>query len=123
MKNKISTIILAFVLSLPITVWAVDNTNMETISSEQKPVINQLDEDIIENDFKQPVSKRKIIKKFLYAMGGVTISSFAIFFLLTIYNRIRSQYTNTKTPDGEVTLETPENYNNAIKIFLEKTKW
>ena len=121
MKNKIFSIIFSIILSLPITVWAVDN--VETVSSELAPVVNQLDEDIIDADYKQPISKRKIAKKFLMAMGGVTVSSFAIFFLLTIYNRIRERYSDTKTSDGEVSLESPQDYNSAVKLFLEKTKW
>ena len=108
-------------LSLPITVWAVDNT--ENIGLEQTPIINNLDEDIIDNEYKQPISKRKIAKKFLMAMGGVAISSFALFFLLTIYNKIRKNYEQIKTPENETTLETPQDYSSAIKIFLEKTKW
>ena len=87
MKNKIFTIILSIVLSLPVAVWAVDNT---TLDSEQALVVNALDEDIIEqnrdieeSEYKQPIGVRKIAKKFLAAMGGVAVSSFAIFFLLT----------------------------------------
>ena len=127
MKNKIFTIILSIVLSLPIAVWAVDNT---TLDNEQASVVNTLDEDIIEqnrdieeSEYKQPIGVRKIAKKFLAAMGGVAVSSFAIFFLLTIYNRVRDGYSNVKTPEGETTLETPQDMDSAIKVFLEKTKW
>ena len=56
-------------------------------------------------------------------MGGVGVSSFAIFFLLTIYNRVRENYKQVKTPEGETTLETPQDMETAVKIFLEKTKW
>ena len=127
MKNKIFSIILSIVLSLPIVVWAVDDTTTE---NEQAPVVNTLDEDaneqfqdIEENEYKQPLGARKIAKKFLAAMGGVAVSSFAIFFLLTIYNRVRDSYSNVKTPEGETTLETPQDMDSAVKVFLEKTKW
>ena len=56
-------------------------------------------------------------------MGGVAVSSFALFFLLTIYNKIRGKYEQIRTPENETTLETPQDYNSAVKIFLEKTKW
>ena len=56
-------------------------------------------------------------------MGGVAVSSFAIFFLLTIYNRVRESYKQVKTPEGETTLETPQDHGKAVKIFLEKTRW
>jgi hypothetical protein len=89
-----------------------------------------LDEDAIvpekieETQFKEPISKRKIAKKFLAAMGGVGISSFAIFFMLTVYNRMREGFQNrVKTPEGETSLETPEDLNGAIRVFLDKTKW
>ncbi len=127
MKNKIFSIILTIVLSLPITVWAVDDIAIEELDT--RPVVGQLDEDLTEiedvtTDYKQPVSKRKIASKFLKAMAGVGVSSFIIFFMLTIYNRFRERFIEqVKTPEGEVTLETPDNLIDAIKIFLEKTKW
>ena len=123
MKNKISTIILSIILSLPITVWAEDNVISDKAIFEQVPVANQLDEDIDDIGYKVPSKNKIIIKKFLYAMGGVATSSFAIFFLLTLYNRIRERYNQIKTPDGQTTLETPKDYNSAVRIFLEKTKW
>ena len=46
--------------------------------------------------------------------------SFAIFFLLTIYNRIRENYGNVKTPNGEVSLETPEDLDSAIRTLKAK---
>ena len=127
MKNKIFSIILTIVLSLPITVWAVDDIAIEELDT--RPAVGQLDEDLADieepaTDYKQPVSKRKIASKFLKAMAGVGVSSFIIFFMLTIYNRFRERFIEqVKTPEGEVTLETPDNLIDAIKIFLEKTKW
>lgn len=127
MKNKIFSIILTVVLSLPISVWADDDIAVEEL--ETRPAMSQLDEDIAEvedtnSDYKEPVSKRKIASKFLKAMAGVGISSFIIFFMLTVYNRFRERFLEqVKTPEGEVSLETPDNLTDAVKIFLEKTKW
>ena len=126
MKNKIFSIILSIVLSLPVAVWAVDDIIVEELDT--RPAVSQLDEDIIEdqavNEYKQPNSKRKIATKFLKAMTGVVASSFIIFFMLTVYNRFRERFfEQVKTPEGEVTLETPDNLNDAVKIFLDKTKW
>ena len=57
-------------------------------------------------------------------MGGVAISSFAIFFLLTAYNRIREGFEGqVRTPEGEISLEAPNDLNGAVRTFLEKTKW
>jgi len=123
--NKLFTIILVALLSLPVCVWAVDeNATVE----DPTPIVNALDEDTLEQQdeekqYKQPISKRKIVKKFLAAMGGVAVSSFAIFFLLTIYNRVREDYVQIKTVDGEPTLETPDDLDSAVRTFLNKTKW
>lgn len=127
MKNKFFTIILIALLSLPICTWAVDD-NIAVENST--PIVEAVDKDSIEqesiddNQYKQPYSKRKIAKKFLFAMGGVAISSFAIFFLLTIYNRVRENYLNqVKNTSTEDSLETPDDLNSAVKSFLNKTKW
>ena len=127
MKNKFFLIILLASLSLPACVWAVDEN---AVGAEPAPIVNLLDEDRVEfkdveeTPYKHPISKRKIAKKFLAAMGGVAVSSFAIFFLLTLYNRIREGYcTKVTNPEGETSLETPDDLNSAVRIFLDKTKW
>lgn len=125
--NRLFAIVLAIVLSLPISVWAVDSTTV----SETPAIVNTLDEDVVEevkdetdNIYKQPIGKRKIAKKFLAAMCGVGISSLALFFLLTLYNKIREGYIcHSKNSDNEISLETPDDMNSAIKAFLDKTNW
>ena len=126
MKNKIFSIILSIALSLPVAVWAADDVIVDELDT--KPAVSQLDEDIVEDelpsDYKQPISKRKIANKFLKAMAGVAASSFIIFFMLTVYNSFRDRFfEQVKTPEGEVTLETPDNLTDAVKIFLDKTQW
>jgi hypothetical protein len=57
-------------------------------------------------------------------MGGVAASSFIIFFLLTLYNKVREEYLGeTKIIEDEASLKSPENMIEAVKTFLEKTKW
>ncbi len=126
--NKLFAIIISAILTLPVSVWAVEDA--VSINEEPTPIVNTLDEDVDEvidveqEQFKQPISKRKIVKKFLAAMGGVAISSFAIFFLLTAYNRIREGFEGqVRTPEGETSLETPDDLNGAVRTFLDKTKW
>ena len=132
--NKLFAIIISAILTLPVSVWAVEDA---VSVDESAPIVNTLDEDIdeavqeetlvqddIQESFKQPISKRKIAKKFLAAMGGVAVSSFAIFFLLTAYNRIRDGFKGqVRTLEGETSLETPNDLNSAVKTFLEKTNW
>ena len=126
--NKIFTIILSIVLSLPIQTWAVDAVDLTEPTENQTTVINTLDEDIVPADnsqtFKQPISKRKIAKKFLLAMGSVAISSLFLYIILTFYNRIiETNLKKIKTSQGEVSLETPDDLKSAVKTFLDKTKW
>ena len=120
--NKLFIIILSMVLSLPI-VWAVDETATNINLEEKTSVVNQLDKDL-EYESAQPNSTKKIVKKFLAAMGGVAISSFTIFAMLSVYNKIRDRHLKTvNNISNESSLETPDNFDNAIKTFLDKTNW
>ena len=138
MKNKIFGIVLTIMLSLPITVWAVDDMpaadEVNTQTTEEMTETQQLDEDATTDDiqtpvmpaspYKQPISKKKIAKKFLLAMGGVLISSILLYGGLSAYNRVRDDVVKpVKTPDGETSLKTPNDMEEAVKTFLEKTKW
>ena len=140
MKNKIFSTILSVFLLLPISVWAVEDTvqyDNETREAIEEIANNQqLDEDkvnlddsnqIVQNEttpYKQPISKKKIVKKFLLAMFGVVLSSLILYFGLTVYNRIRDGFpVKVNTPEGETPLTTPVDLQGAVKSFLDKTKW
>lgn len=111
----------------------VEETTGETVVTDIQPA--NLDEDNttesvetqtqdVQEPYKKPISKRKIIKKFLFAMFGVGISSFLIFFGLSLYNRVREKlFSQVKTPEGETSLQTPDDLDGAVKTFLEKTNW
>ena len=75
--------------------------------------------------YKQPVSKKKMAKKFLIGMGSVAVSSILLFLILTIYNKIRESILAPKTDQqsGETSLVTPENLTEAVRTFLDKTKY
>ena len=139
MKNKIFSIILSMFLLLPISVWAVEETvqyDNETQQAIENVAENQqLDEDssavaeeepsqTVETPYKKPISKKKILKKFLFAMFGVVASSLILYFGLTIYNRIRDGLpVKVNTPEGETPLTTPVDLQGAVRSFLDKTKW
>lgn len=134
MKNKIFAIILTVLLSLPISISAVNadlNEPIEisqTVETEAESVLEkelaEVSDAVKDDSYKQPISIRKIAKKFGFAMMGVAISSFLIFFSLSVYNRVRETVIGrVKTPEGETSLSTPENLTDAIKVFLEKTRW
>ncbi len=77
--------------------------------------------------YKQPVSKKNIAKKFLLAMAGVAISSILLYVILTIYNKMREVLGMTskeELPQENMTsLTTPDNLEDAVKTFLEKTRF
>lgn len=145
MKNKFFAILILALLSLPVSVWAVDNyaetevnlevnqgvevtqgvsesTGDETASVAQEAP--QEVQDLPTTPYKQPVSKKKIVMKFLAAMLGVGISSVTIYVGLTLYNKVREGFVGEiHTPEGETPLNTPEKMEDAVKTFLDKTKW
>ena len=136
MKNKIFAILILTLLSLPVSVWAVDDyiipaTQEETAQTEfaetplqEENAIQPVEEPAPSSPYKQPVSKKKIVKKFLAAMFGVIISSLTIYIGLSLYNKVREGFANeVHTPEGETPLNTPEKMEDAVKTFLDKTKW
>lgn len=133
MKNRLFAIILTVLLTLPISVSAVDTVIpepvavSESIETGEESVLEKELAEISNDEMEQaytPNSIKKIAKKFLMAMLGVGVSSFLIFFGLSVYNRVRETILNeVKTPEGETSLKTPEDLTSAVKVFIEKTMW
>ena len=79
----------------------------------------------VQNKTKPKRSFASMFFKFILAMIWVVISSIVIFVILISYKRlvlkgkpIRPTYETT-----EQSLDTPKNFKEAIKLFLDKTKW
>lgn len=146
MKNKFFAILILALLSLPVSVWAVDDYSAgagagvgvnegveatqgvsESTGDETESVAQETPQEVQDlptNPYKQPVSKKKIVMKFLAAMLGVGISSVTIYVGLTLYNKVRDGFAGeVHTPEGETPLNTPEKMEDAVKTFLDKTKW
>lgn len=152
LKNKILTIVIALVLVAPIV--SVENSidkvgthslfppysvalaegveqteeNTENVEWEERERSHQIQQEKQEAStipYKQPVSKRKMAKKFLIGMGSVAVSSILLFLILTVYNKIRESILAPKQDQqsGETSLVTPENLTDAVKTFLDKTKY
>ena len=141
LKNKILTIVIALVLVAPtISVHkSIDKVGTLMLFPPYSVAFAEGIEQVAENTenvgwedqdastipYKQPVSKKKMAKKFLMAMGGVAISSILLFVFLTIYNKIRASILAPKNDQqsGETSLVTPETLTDAVKTFLDKTKY
>ena len=124
LKNKIFTILIVLTLMTPVFAEEPVTSDVTPVKKENILETN-LDKELEEFAYKQPVSKRKIAKKFLMAMGGVAISSILLFILLSAYNKLRESLQNSSSQNSvkDVSLETPENLEQAIKSFLNKTNW
>ncbi len=141
MKNKIIAIAIALTFIMPsYAIIEQENivqeeqqvetqtTDNDTVYNDSNDVEQQsvLDKELVSNPYKQPISKRRIAKKFLAAMFGVIASSVLIYVGLSVYNRIREGYSGTRNmtvQNNDSSLETPDNLTDAIKTFLDKTNW
>lgn len=141
MKNKLTAIILSIFLLLPVNAWAVEDAvqyddetqqaienvaDMQNLDEESVEITEeeQIPETVV-SPYKQPISKKKILKKFIFAMLGVLISSLVLYFGLTVYNKIREKIAEPKIKDveGETPLQSPADLEDAVRTFLDKTKW
>ena len=139
MRNRFLAIIISVFLMMPNVVFAEETVTQEFPAQTETAVTDDipnanLDEDNAsveipedqdgQTPYKKPYSKKKVVKKFLFAMLGVGISSFLIFFCLSLYNKIRDKFIGqVKTLDGKTSLQTPDDLDSAVKTFLEKTDW
>lgn len=95
---------------------AIQEANQEEI----KPITKEIQ--------KQTRPKRSyinVIFKFVLAMLWVCISSVIIFIILLSYKRLilKGKPITPTYESTEQSLDTPKNFKEAIKLFLDKTKW
>ena len=128
LKNKILTIFIALMLVSPVIAEEATGEALMPIAETMQENVQTAKEESPQLDtipYKQPVSKKKMAMKFLMAMGGVAVSSILLFVFLTIYNKIRASILAPKNDQqsGETSLVTPETLTDAVKTFLDKTKY
>ncbi len=141
--NKLFAILISCFLMFPAlaieqeTGIAPQNTAaLETISQEDATALNEnglreeiedIQESAMPSPYKEPVSKKSLIKKLLMAMLCVGASSVFIYAVLSIYNKIRTKiYYDTEVPapqENEKPLKAPMDLIDAIKSFIEHTNW
>lgn len=75
--------------------------------------------------FKQPVSKKKLAKRFIIGMFSVLACSVFLYVILSVYNKIRNlvAFSASENKVDENSLETPTDLTEAVKTFIDKTKW
>ena len=75
--------------------------------------------------YKQPLGKKKLAKKFIIAMLCVAGTSIFLYSALSLYNKIREGFGDSAIvpPEGEKPLDAPNDLTDAIKTFVEKTRW
>ncbi len=138
--QKFFTILIMCSLALPVFSEEIQNeykdeaqnqNNLEIVT-EQEPIVEDsksiLSEDTFQSDvkpYKEPVSKKKLAKKFIIAMFCVAGTSLFLFAVLSIYNKIKEVFSLQQTDDKEdnTTLDTPADITEAVKSFVEKTRW
>ena len=89
--------------------------------TEQKSIVGNA----IKKQTKTKRSYVNIIFKFILAMVWVCISSIIIFIILISYKRLilKGKAITPTYESTEQSLDTPKNFKEAIKLFLDKTKW
>ena len=140
--NKLFAILIMISLALPVAAIGEQeavpvNPNSENLEVLTESEIDELNSnsskgieevsvpEALPNRFKQPVSKKKLAKKFIIAMLCVAGTSIFLYAALSAYNKLRESITaqGIVPTEGEQPLETPSDLTDAIKTFIEKTHW
>ncbi len=139
--NKLFAILIMCSLSLPVLAiegqeaetTPVDTNNQEVVATEEvnEPIQNPDDintasiPETTPSPYKEPVSKKKLIKKFIIAMLCVAGTSIFLYGTLSIYNKLRDGLISQDIPEaeGEQPLQAPSDLTEAVKTFVEKTHW
>ena len=128
--NKLFAILIMCSLSLPVLAieeqGEFESVNQNTIEETvPEDVVIPKAEQVSSSKFKQPVSKKKLAKKFVIAMLCVVGTSIFLYGTLSLYNKVRETIIGQSVmpPEGEKPLDAPTDLTEAVKTFLDKTKW
>lgn len=142
--NKFFAILIICSLSLPVLAIDGQEADFEQFGREDTPEtvvqdrINLPEDSVYETDtdlfqetpqtlvkYKEPAGKNKLIKKFLIAMICVAGASVLLYGILSLYNKIRDNILPQPPtpPEGEKPLDIPSDLYEAVKTFIDKTRW
>lgn len=129
-------------LLFPISVTAIESIDMEpineniieSISSEEAKAMDDNEPEAqltevpntnITSPYKQPYSKKSMLKKLIIAMLCVIGSSVFLYISLSVYNKLKDTFIQQEPipPEGEKALDTPSDISEAVKSFVERTNW
>ncbi len=101
------------------------NISKSTDSQDVQKISNQVKKDAKNIKTKQDIKILNLILKFILAMIWVIISSIIIFILLISYKKLilKDNRQNITYENKAQSLDTPKNFKDALKLFLDKTKW
>lgn len=108
---------------------AVNGTIEQKTQDELDNANSNQDLNAIKKEIKKQTKPRKsyvnIIFKFVLALIWVAISSIIIFIILLSYKKLilKGKPITPTYESTEHSLDTPKNFKEAIKLFLDKTKW
>ena len=140
--KKIFVILIICMLSLPVVAMGEQEAGftpeiqeeLEVIEPEGLSEINDVKQNIediaplpnaLHSIYKEPISKKKLAKKFIIAMLCVAGTSIFLYTALSIYNKIRDGVLTSQqsSAEGDSSLTSSTDLTEAIKTFVDKTRW
>lgn len=129
--KKLFAILIMCSLSLPVLAIEEQEAVLDTQNSNaveettQNDVVLPSEKQLLDTTYKQPMSKKKLAKKFIIAMLCVVGTSIFLYGTLSIYNKIRDgiALNGTGTQEDEKLLDAPSDLTEAVKTFIDKTRW
>lgn len=129
--NKLFAILIMCSLSLPVLAIEEQEAVLDTQNSNaveettQNDVVLPSEKQLLDTTYKQPMSKKKLAKKFIIAMLCVVGTSIFLYGTLSIYNKIRDSIAlnGADQSEDEKPLDAPSDLTEAVKTFIDKTRW
>lgn len=102
----------------------IEQATQDALNNTTTPEVNSIKKEI-QKQTKPKRSFVNLIFKFILALIWVAISSVIIFIILLSYKKLilKGKPIAPTYESMEQSLDTPKNFKEALKLFLDKTKW